>query len=132
MNKKPDTLIYIIALAGLIVAAVITTSIIGAVKNNQSGTDIRAKAGVTNTLKLTGVVENADTLTSTIKVRNVQFAQESRSGKAVDYGTWVVTPPNTFTFATAVPGTNISFTVNSDSFDVMKKEVVAAQMSIGK
>lgn len=132
MNKKPDSLIYIIALAGLIVAAVITTSIIGAVKNNQGGTDIRAKAGVTNTLKLTGVVASTDDLARTIKILNVQFAQESRSGKAVDYGTWIVTPPDTFTFATAVPGAKISFTVNSDSFDVMKKEVVAAQMAIEK
>lgn len=132
MNKKPDSLLYILALAGLIVAAVITTSIIGAVKNNQAGTDIRAKAGVTNTLKLTGIVESADDLKGTVKVLNVQFAQESRSGKAVDYGTWIVTPPNTFEFPTAVPGAKISFTVNSDSFDVMKKEVVAAQMAIEK
>ncbi len=132
MNKKPDSMVYILALAGLIVAAIITTSIIGAVKNNQAGTDIRAKAGVVNTLKLVGSVESTNDLTRTITVINVQFAEESRSGKAVNYGTWIVTPPNTFDFISAVPGAKVNFTVNSDSFDVMKKEVAAAQMAIEK
>lgn len=132
MNKKPDSLIYILALAGLIVAGVVTTSIISAIKNNQSGTDIRAKAGVVNTLKLVGTVESTDDLTGTIRVLDVQFSSESRSGKAVNYGAWIVTPPNTFNFLTAIPGTHIQFTVNSDSFDVMKKQVVAAEMSIAK
>lgn len=120
------------ALAGLIIAGVVTTSIIGAIKNNQSGTDNRAKAGVTNTLKLTGTVESVDDVARTLQVLNVQFSDESRSGKAVNYGTWIVTPPNTFDFPSAQPGTKISFTVNSDSFDVMKKEVVAAQMAVSK
>lgn len=132
MNKKPDNLIYIMALAGLIVAGIVTTSIIGAIKNNQSGTDIRAKAGVVNTLKLVGTVESVDDITQAIRVLDVQFSPESRSGKAVNYGTWIVTPPNTFNFLNAIPGTHIQFTVNSDSFDVMKKEVVAAEMSVAK
>lgn len=132
MNKKPDSLVYILALAGLIVIGIITTSIIGAIKSNQSGTDNRAKAGVVNTLKLIGTVESADTTTNTVRVLDVQFSPESRSGKAVNYGTWIVTPPNTFDFATAVPGAHIRFTVNSDSFDVMQKEVVAAEMSTEK
>lgn len=132
MNKKPDSLIYIMALAGLIVVAIITTSIINAVKNSGSATDIRAKAGVVNTLKLVGTVESIDSVTGILTVLDVQFAPESRSGKAVNYGTWKVTPPSAFNIATAGPGTKINFTVNSDSFDVVAKEVVAAQMTLSK
>jgi len=132
MNKKPDSLIYIMALAGLIVAAIITTSIISAVKNNNSATDIRAKAGVVNTLKLVGTAESVDSATRTLTVLDVQFSAESRSGKAVNYGTWKVTAPTSFDIFSALPGTKINFTVNSDSFDVATKEVVAAQMSISK
>ena len=56
-------------------------------KNNQSSAvDIRAKAGVTNTLKLTGTVDSIDETAGTITVLDVQFAEESRSGKAVNYG----------------------------------------------
>lgn len=132
MNKKPDSLVYIMALAGLIVVAIITTSIIGAVKNNDSATDIRAKAGVVNTLKLVGTIESMDTATRILTVLDVQFSPESRSGKAVNYGTWKVTAPTAFDILSASPGSKINFTVNSDSFDVALKEVVAAQMSLAK
>jgi hypothetical protein len=131
MNKKPDAMVYAIALGALIIMGVVTTAIINVVKNNQSSaTDIRAKAGVVNTLKLTGTVDSTDDISGTITVLNVQFADESRSGKPVNYGTWSVTPPQTFSLSTALPGTRISFTVNSDSFNVASKQVVAAQVTI--
>ncbi len=124
-------MIYAMALGGLIIAGIITTAIINVVKNNQSSAvDIRAKAGVTNTLKLTGTVDSIDETAGTITVLDVQFAAESRSGKPVNYGTWTVTPPRTFSLMTAVPGTNITFTVASDSFNVVSKQVTAANVAI--
>lgn len=131
MTKKPDALVYAVALGGLIIAGVVTIAIINVVKNNQSAaTDIRAKAGVTNTLKLTGTVDSIDETTGTITVLDVQFAAESRSGKAVNYGTWTVTPPVTFSLMSAIPGANITFTVASDSFNVVSKQVTAANVVI--
>lgn len=133
MNKKPDSMIYAMALGGLILAGVITTAIINAVKSNQgTATDIRAKAGVVSTLKLIGIVDHINDTDGTIVVNNVQFASESRSGKAVNYGTWIVTPPATFSILSAIPGNTITFTINSDSFDVATKKVVAAQVSVAK
>ncbi len=124
-------MVYAIALGALILMGVVTTAIINVVKNNQSSTtDIRAKAGVVNTLKLTGTVDSTDDIAGTITVLNVQFADESRSGKPVNYGTWSVTPPATFSLSSAIPGTRISFTVNSDSFNVSTKQVVAAQVTV--
>lgn len=126
-------MVYAIALGALIIVGVITTAIINAVKNNQgSTTDIRAKAGVINTLKLTGTVDHIDESIGTITVLDVQFAAESRSGKPVNYGTWTVTPPQTFSLLTAIPGAKITFTVNSDSFDVVSKKVTAANVAIVK
>lgn len=125
-------MVYIIVIALLIVGAIVTTSIITAVKNNEGAADIRAKAGVTNTLKLTGIVESIDEAGGTMIVNNVQFSAESRSGKAVNYGTWVVTPPSTFSLSSASPGVNITFTVSSDSFNVADKHVAAAQVTVGK
>ena len=119
------------ALGALIIAGVITTAIINVVKNNQrSATDIRAKAGVTNTLKLTGTIDSVDDAAGTLTVIDVQFAAESRSGKPVNYGTWTVTPPNIFSLSSAVPGAKVTFTVNSDSFDVVSKQVTAANVTI--
>lgn len=125
-------MIYAIALGLLIVAGIITTSIIGAIKNNQSATDIRAKAGVTSTLKLTGVVENIDASASTITVADVQFTSESRSGKAVNYGTWTVSPPSTFDMVSLSPGASVEFTISADSFNVATKNVVASAITVGK
>lgn len=124
-------MVYAIALGALIIMGVVTTAIINVVKNNQSSaTDIRAKAGVVNTLKLIGTVDSTDDIAGTITVLNVQFADESRSGKPVNYGTWSVTPPATFALSSALPGSQISFTVNSDSFNVSSKQVVAAQVTV--
>ncbi len=125
-------MIYAIALGALVVVGIITTAIIDAVRNNQGAADIRAKAGITNTLKLTGTVESVDEQAGVITVAGVQFDETSRSGKAVNYGTWAVTPPRTFNLLSAAPGARISFTVNSDSFNVASKQVVAAAVTILK
>lgn len=130
MNKKSNTYIYIIALGALIVAGIITTSIIGAIKNNQGAADIRAKAGTLNTLKLVGTVSEVRETDGTIIINDVQFSDESRSGGPVNYGTWTVTPPPTFNLFSATPGARITFTVSTTSFDVASKKVSAVQVTI--
>ena len=130
--KKSRGLTYIIAAVSLIVVAIITTAIIGAVKNNQAPADIRAKAGVSNTLKLTGIVNAVNEADGTITVDGVQFSQDSRSGPAHNYGTWTVTPPLSFSILTAQPGKSIMFTVETTSFNVATKQVAATQMSVEK
>jgi len=125
-------MIYAIALGLLVVVGMITTAIIDRVKSSQSAADIRAKAGVTNTLKLTGTVETTDESAGTMTVNDVQFTAESRSGKPVNYGTWLVTPPNTFNLLSATPGVTVTFTVASDSFNVASKQVVASEVTVGK
>ncbi|MEK7577661.1 MAG: hypothetical protein AAB492_03555 [Patescibacteria group bacterium] len=133
MNKKPNSLIYLISAFGLIVVGIITVAIINAVKNtNQSGgTDIRARAAVTNTLKLTGIVSEVVDVEGMIIVSNVQFADTSRSGAAKDYGTWKVLTPTNFVMSTAVVGSPISFTIDAKSFNVTSKSVSASVITVG-
>lgn len=132
MKGKDNTFVYIITLFALIVAAVITTTIINAVKSNQAGsqTDIRARAGVVNIVKLTGTVTGTDDTTNTITVSNVEFAPETRSGPPINYGTWTVTPPPGFNLNTALPGKTITFTINAASFDVSTHKVAASQVNL--
>lgn len=132
LKKRPDAMIYAIALGVLVVMGMITTAIIDRVKSSQNAGDYRAKAGVTNTLKLTGIVESVNELAGTITVSNVEFASVSRSGKAVNYGRWTVTPPSTFNLMTINPGANISFTISADSFNVETRAVVASEINEGK
>lgn len=130
--KKPKTLLYIGTVVSLIIAGVVITAIIGAVKNNKAPTDIRTKAGTTNTLKLIGIVNSVDEAMGDVIVDNVQFSQESRSGDAKNYGTWRVSPPFGFSTFSAIPGKLISFVVETETFNVLSKKVVATQMTVGK
>jgi hypothetical protein len=131
MKKKPDSLIYILGLVGLIIVAIITTAIISAVKNNQSApADIRAHAGVIDIVKLTGTVSSTDDAAGTVTVDNVQFSAETRSGPAINYGTWTVTPPASVNLNSLISGKTVTFVVNSASFDVASHKVVASQLSV--
>lgn len=133
MKKRPDSLIYVAVLFVLIIAAVVTTSIINAVKNNQSApTDIRARAGVINIVKLNGTITDVNNADGIVTVANVEMSADSRSGPAINYGTWKVTPPVGFNFFSATVGKNVSFVVNAASFDVATKQVVASEMTISK
>ncbi len=131
MRKTPNTFIYVIALFGLIIVGVVTTAIINVVKNNQTApTDIRARAGVVNIIKLVGTVASVNSADGTLMVENVQFSPESRSGPAINYGTWTVTIPTSFNLLSASVGTNVSFVVNASSFDVATHKVSATQITV--
>lgn len=133
MKKKTDNVFYIIAAVGLIVMGIVTTTLINSVKNKESSaTDIRAKAGVTNTLKLTGTVSFVDSDNRTLTVENVQFAADSRSGNPVNYGTWSVNAPQTFDIFSAAPGNTITFTLLSDSFDVASHQTIASEITVNR
>lgn len=121
------------AAVGLIIVGIVTTAIINAVKNTDQsgGTDIRAKAAVTNTLKLTGTVDEVVDVEGMIIVSGVQFADTSRSGDAKDYGTWKVFVPTNFAISTATVGSPITFTIDSKTFNVTTKSVVASQITMG-
>lgn len=131
MAKKPDSMVYIVAILLLVIGGIVMASIISSVKNNSSTqTDIRARAGVVNTLKLVGIVSEIDTVNNTIAVSNVHFSPDSRSGPEVDYGTWIVVPPQTFSLFSATPGAGIEFVINASDFDVANKLVVASAVTL--
>lgn len=124
-------MVFIVAITLLIVGGIVMTAIISSVKNNtDSQTDIRARAGVVNTLKLLGTVSEIDTANNTLTATGVRFAPESRSGPEVDYGTWVVVPPQNFSLFSATPGLTIEFVINSSDFDVANKLVVASAITL--
>jgi len=131
MAKKTDNFVYIIAIFILVIAGLVTATIIASIKNNAaSQTDIRARAGVVNTLTLIGVVNLIDTEQNSMTVDHVRFSPKSRSGPEVDYGTWIVIPPRTFNLYSAGSGSQIEFVINASDFDVANKMVVASDMTL--
>ncbi|MBU1327292.1 hypothetical protein KKB64_03805 [Patescibacteria group bacterium] len=127
-NKVPNSFIYFFASIGLIVVTIIMGFIIE--KTKSSSTDIRAKAGVINTLKVNGTVTSVDN--GVLTVDNVFFADDSRSGPAVNYGTWEVTPPQGYNAASAGSGTTIAITVETKTFDISSHKLKATKIQILK
>lgn len=125
-NKVPKSLLYFIASIGFIVVAIIMSFIIE--KTKSSGTGTRARAGVTNTLKVNGTVTSVDN--GVLTVDNVFFADDSRSGPAVNYGTWEVTPPPGYNAASSGPGTTIAITIEAKTFDISSRKVKATKIQI--
>ncbi len=100
-------------------------------KTSTSNTsDVRARAGTQtqSALKLVGVVTLVDEVKGIVEVGNVQFDEENRSGTAKDLGSWTVTPPPSFNFASVSPGIRVVFAVDSKTFQVTKHEVTALSL----
>ncbi len=129
MNKNlllVGCLVAIIAAIGFVSILDKTTS------SNGAGTDVRARAALGKNLSVNGIVESVDESAGTITVQNVYFSDTSRSGEAKDMGTWIVTPPSSFSIGTLTSGTKITMGVESKSFLAIKRTLTASTITIRK
>jgi anti-sigma-K factor RskA len=129
MKAKRQGFWYVAGSAAMIVAAIALTALINFSKTDTTTTDVRARAGA-NTLQLVGTVVETDENVGTITLGNVQLADESRSGAAKDLGTWIVTPPPSFSILQAAPGVRLTVTISAATFDVANKSVVATEIKV--
>lgn len=121
---------YILVAVVVIVAGIGTTAIINVIKNREPSSDIRARAGTLNTLKLSGVVREVKPTEGIITVDRIKFSDDSRSGPETNYGLWTVAPPREFDFKSIRVGNSVEFTVETTTFNVASKSVVATYITI--
>jgi hypothetical protein len=126
MKKKSNTLLYIAVSVGLIVAAIAATAILNKSKENASS-DIRTKAGVSTTLRMTGTVAAVNESTGTFSLANVRFAT-SESNAIL--GTWTVTPPSGFSLVSLSPGTQLTMTIDPTTMLATSSTVTATQIIV--
>lgn len=125
MKKKNNTLLYVVIIIGLIVSAVAATTI---VNHSQSGSsDLRAKAGVATTLRMTGTVITVDSTKGTFALANVRFATSESN---TTLGTWTVTPPPGFSLGSLSAGTQITMTVDPTTMLATNSTVTATQIIV--
>ena len=111
---------------GLIMLAIGLVTILDKLQSPTSqSTDVRARAGVTNTLKFVGLVSTVDETQGTVEVSSLQFDQSSLSGEATNLGTWIVTPPSGFNLASLTPGMTVTIGVNAKKFLATSHTVTA-------
>jgi len=122
--KNPNLLL--VGSVVLILLAVALVAVLDKTSTSSSSTnDVRARAATKTALALTGVVASVDDTKGTLQVNNVQFTDSSRAGTAQNYGTWVVSAPAGFNFASVSPGTTITIGVDAATFQITKHSMNA-------
>lgn len=128
---KNKTYLFIFGSVVIILLAVAMVAILGNIKPNSSSSDIRARAGTQNALKLVGVVASVNETKGTISVTGVQFAESNRSGAAQNLGDWIVTAPPAFNFASISPGSAVTIGVEASTFNITNHAVSALSLTAG-
>ena len=123
--KKTNNLLYFFSSVILIVIAIIFVAIINRVQSTKdNSTDVRARASATGVLQLSGVLSAVNESEGVLIVDNLTFKESANS-----LGTWTVTPPPGFSFATAVPGSIIRITLEPRSMLAETKTLSATEIS---
>lgn len=128
MKKKTNTLLFVAVSIGLIIAAVAATAIVNRAKEG-APSDIRAKAGVSATLRVTGTVASVDDVKEIFTLTNFRFAS---SENGANLGTWTVTPPPGFSLSSLSPGVGITMTIDPTTMLAESHTVVATQIIVEK
>lgn len=128
MQKKSNTMLYIGVSIALIIAAIAATAI---VNNSRSGSseDIRAKAGVTSTLRVAGTVTSVDEGKGTFVMSNFHF---TTSENPTNMGTWTVTPPQGFNLGSISSGSKITMTIDPATMLAESSTVTAIQITVDR
>lgn len=124
MNRKNNTLLFVGISLILIISAIAATAIISRTKDGGSS-DIRAKAGVTTTLRMKAMVATIDETKGTIVVSGLMFSDSQN-----DLGSWTVTPPPGLSVSSLSAGQTISLSVDPSSMDVATHTVRATQLIV--
>ncbi len=110
-----------------VILAIGFISLLGSTRSSAPATDTRAKAGITATLKLSGIVSSIDDTKGVIIVNNLQFLDATSN-----LGTWTVTPPSGFIIGSVGPGSRVTLTVNPTTFLAASHTLTATQIKIEK
>lgn len=94
---------------------------------SSNSSDVRAKAGITATLKLAGTVSSTDDTKGVLIVSGLQFLDQ-----AGNLGVWTVTPPPGFSLVSVSPGTRVTLTVNPTTFKASTHTLTATQIVVSR
>lgn len=109
----------------LIILAVALVSLLSKTGSSQTGTDVRARAAVTKALQLIATVASIDEEKGTLVVDDAYLSDKNRAGEPENLGTWTVTTPGTFNFASVFPGQQVIIGIDAATFLVESQTVTA-------
>jgi hypothetical protein len=124
MNNKSNTLLIFIGSVGLILIAIVFTSVIDKTKNDSKRTDTRARAGKSGSMVFRGTAGTYDSGTNILTVDRLMF--EDSQDKSL--GVWSVSTPASFNPAKITPGTRIRITASPVTFQISAKTLTATEI----
>ena len=114
--KNPSMLL--VGSVVLILLAVALVAIIDRTTPRGNSSDVRARATAKQALTVTAVVAATDETKGTVLVDNVQLSDDNRTGAPQNFGSWLVTAPAAFNFASVSPGVRVTIGVDAATFQV--------------
>lgn len=123
MPSRNYTLFFIVSV-GFVLICIAFITILGQTTNKEGdNSDIRAKATVTNSLRLVGFVNSVDTSLRTVVVSSVKF--ENKEKESADMGVWTVTLPKEVSASNVRTGKRVVISADAAQFDVATKTLTA-------
>jgi hypothetical protein len=128
--KNPN--MFLVGSVVLILLAVALVAILDRTSPTGNSADVRARATTKQALTLLATVATVDEAKGTIQVDNMQFADNSRAGTAQNLGSWVVTAPAGFNFASVSTGVQVAIGVDPQTFQISKHALTALSLAPAK
>lgn len=119
---KTKGLLLMIASVGLILVAIVFTTLMD--KSNNKPTDVRARASKSGSMTFTAVVTGFDDTKNVLLVENMKFADTE--GKTL--GSWEITPPGKFDVRLKAAGTRVRIAAVASSFQIATKTLIAGEI----
>jgi hypothetical protein len=123
---------FLIGSVVLILLAVALVAILDKTSKNSNSGDVRARASGKQSLTVTGTVSAVDEIKSTVRIDSVQFTDTSLAGTPQNLGSWEVTAPGGFNFASVSPGMRVTVGVDSATFLVSTHTLTALTIAPAK
>lgn len=130
MIKSNNSLLYFLASVGLVLITIVFTTIVDRTSSTQNGTDIRARAAASATLKFTATVSAVDSAQGTLTVDNLRFTNKTQGDIGKTLGTWKIIPPRGFILSSVKPGSKVTLSVNPKTFQITSHTLTSTAISV--
>ena len=127
MPSRNYTLFFFLSI-GLVLVCIAFITILGQTDKKDTGNaDIRAKASVSNSLQLVGIISDIDSTNQVLSVDQVKF--ENKSSEPDSMGLWKMSVPRDYKILSIPVGKKIYINVDAATFNVTQKTMVALAIS---
>lgn len=126
--QKKGLNVFFVGSIGFLILALGFVTILNRTKSSDTGTDVRAKAGILATLKMSADVVSVDDNKGTINVDQLKFLD--RGDGQLSLGAWVVTAPPTVSVGSLSVGEHVSLIVDPSTFLAQSHTLTATEIHV--